>query len=49
MLQVRCPKCKHKMLCNPIGSTNVGLGKKRKKCVYCGKSFKILGNILKKV
>jgi hypothetical protein len=30
-------------------ANNSNISKKRKKCVYCGCSFKVLGNIVKKV
>lgn len=45
ILLLRCPKCKNNMKYN---ATSIYLSDKRKRCVYCGKSFKIKDNILKK-
>ncbi|MDP2750683.1 MAG: hypothetical protein Q8O89_07680 [Nanoarchaeota archaeon] len=38
-----CPKCKHRM---KYQSTTADLAGKSKRCVYCGRSFKVLRNIL---
>ena len=46
MLLLRCPKCGQKMKYN---SATPILTKKRKRCVYCGHSFKVTDNIVKKV
>jgi Zn ribbon nucleic-acid-binding protein len=45
MLLLKCPKCGHKMRCSPKGS----ISGKKKRCVYCGKAFKIDGNIAKEI
>jgi len=47
MLLLRCPKCKQKMKYD--AANNININKKRKKCVYCGKSFKVIDNIVKKI
>ena len=41
MFKVICPKCKHYMNYMPKNSPK----NKTKKCVYCGKSFVVLGEI----
>ena len=46
MLLLRCPKCKQKMKYQP---RDVILTKKVKRCVYCGKSFKVWENIIQKL
>jgi|SaaInlStandDraft_4_1057021.scaffolds.fasta_scaffold26098_3 hypothetical protein len=40
MYLVKCPSCKNNMKYQPRGS----LDKKKKRCVYCGKSFTIHSN-----
>jgi len=40
---VKCPKCGHEMKCAPRGNITESI----KKCVYCGRSFKIHSNINK--
>jgi uncharacterized Zn-finger protein len=37
MLSVKCPGCSNVMRCNPKDA-----GTASKRCVYCGKSFKII-------
>jgi uncharacterized Zn-finger protein len=44
MLLLKCPKCGNKMKCNPKAGE---LKDKSKRCVYCGRSFKLIGNIAK--
>ena len=39
MLKVLCPTCKNSMLYQPRIASSIG----SKKCVYCGKSFKVYG------
>ncbi len=46
MLLLKCPKCGQKM---KYSSATGMLTKKRKRCVYCGHSFKVVENILKKI
>jgi len=41
---LKCPACRNKMKYSPMKAGD----KKRKACVYCGKSFSIIGNIIKK-
>lgn len=36
---VKCPECKHSMRYQPVKAGVVS--EKKKKCVYCGRSFKI--------
>ena len=43
---LKCPKCKHDM---KYESRDMYLSGKRKKCVYCGHSFKAKDNIVRKV
>jgi uncharacterized protein (DUF983 family) len=45
MFKLHCPKCGNSM--NYQNYT--GLIGKRKACVYCGKSFKVMENIIKKM
>ncbi|MBD3313553.1 hypothetical protein GF345_03855 [Candidatus Woesearchaeota archaeon] len=45
MLIVRCPRCKKDMKYQEKTSI---LCSKRKRCVYCGHSFKIKDNIIQK-
>lgn len=45
MFKLRCPKCGNYMNYQTIKEI---LGKK-KACVYCGKSFKVMENIVKKL
>lgn len=44
MLLLKCPKCGNQMKCNPKAGELAG---KTKRCVYCGRTFRIMGNILK--
>ena len=46
MFRILCPNCKHRMKYQAMTPT---LKNKSKKCVYCGKSFRIKSQILKKV
>jgi len=46
MLLLICPKCKNRM---KYQSQDKILTGKRKACVYCGRSFLVRENILKKV
>jgi len=46
MLLLKCPKCKHNM---KYQAKSMILAKKRKQCVYCGKSFLVGENIVKKL
>jgi hypothetical protein len=43
---LQCPKCKNKMKYHT--NTSV-VSDKRKACVYCGKSFKIIENIKERI
>ncbi len=45
-LLLKCPKCKNDM---KYQSRDMSLTGKSKRCVYCGRSFKVLGRIIKKV
>ncbi|MBD3354669.1 hypothetical protein GF361_01635 [Candidatus Woesearchaeota archaeon] len=47
MFLVKCPHCKQNMKYQKM--KGYGLKDKRKRCVYCGRSFKIKGNILKSI
>jgi transposase-like protein len=47
MFKVKCPKCKQEMLCSPLNNKKA-ISSKYKRCVYCGKTFKITENILEK-
>ena len=46
MLLLKCPKCGQKM---KYESSDSLLIKKRKRCVYCGHSFKVTDSIIRKV
>jgi len=46
MLLLKCPKCKNNMKYQSMDGNIIG---KSKRCVYCGRSFKIRDNIIKKV
>jgi len=46
ILLLLCPKCKHRM---KYQAKSMILAGKRKRCVYCGKSFGIKSQIVKKV
>ena len=46
ILLLICPKCKNRM---KYQSTDTILTGKRKQCVYCGRSFLVRENVLKKV
>jgi len=41
MIIVRCPKCKNVMKYQPMKYTGNVLTAKKKRCVYCGHTFKI--------
>jgi len=43
MFVLKCPKCGNKMKCEPQEGAISG---KSKKCVYCGRSFKIKGRVV---
>ncbi|MBW2999407.1 hypothetical protein KY339_01940 [Candidatus Woesearchaeota archaeon] len=45
MMQLRCPGCKQKMLYQPVSKD---ISNKRKRCVYCGRSFLVKNYIIKK-
>ena len=44
ILLLLCPKCKNKM---KYQTTDIYLTGKRKRCVYCGNSFKVKDNRIK--
>ena len=44
MLIVKCPQCKHNQNYDPKAGS---LSEKSKKCVYCGKSFKVHSDLKK--
>jgi transposase-like protein len=46
MLRLLCPKCKNSM--NYEGRGGIVVGKK-KRCVYCGKTFGVREHILKRL
>jgi len=46
MFLLKCPKCNNTQ---NYQSSTITLTGKRKKCVYCGNSFKVHENILKKI
>ncbi len=46
MFLLHCPKCGHDM---KYMSASVDLSGKRKKCVYCGKSFGVKDNIKRRL
>ncbi len=46
MFLLKCPKCGNKMKYQSKGIVLTG---KRKRCVYCGKSYKIRDSIIKKL
>jgi uncharacterized protein YbaR (Trm112 family) len=46
MLLLRCPACKQQMKCDPKPGELKG---KSKRCVYCGRSFSIKGNIISRL
>ncbi len=46
MLILKCPKCGNQMRCEPRPGELTG---KKKMCVYCGRSFGIIGNIAKRL
>lgn len=46
ILLLKCPKCKNSMKYMPLKQGVIG---KSKKCVYCGKSFNVRDNIVKKI
>ena len=46
MFILKCPGCKNTMKYQNMTSDLKG---KNKKCVYCGKSFSVKNNILKKI
>lgn len=46
MLLLRCPKCGHDMKYQEMSQLD---RKKAKRCVYCGKSFKVVDHIVKKI
>ncbi|MBL7055835.1 hypothetical protein ISS07_02900 [Candidatus Woesearchaeota archaeon] len=43
---LKCPNCKHEMKYDSAGPVSE---KKRKRCVYCGKSYPVRKNILEKL
>ena len=45
MLLLQCPKCGNRM---KYQNRDPYLSDKSKKCVYCNKTFKILGNVVRK-
>jgi len=48
LLLLKCPKCGNKMKYSPAKSSRKPAAerKKSKKCVYCGKTFKVEDNIV---
>jgi len=46
MFLLQCPGCKNRMKYQNRGSIII---KKSKKCVYCGRSFKVRDSIIKKL
>jgi len=44
MLLLKCPRCKNNMKYQP---TNSELSTKVKRCVYCGRTYKVKENIVK--
>ncbi|MBL7054219.1 hypothetical protein ISS05_00510 [Candidatus Woesearchaeota archaeon] len=46
MFLLKCPNCKNKMKYQSKGMILTG---KRKKCVYCGKSYNVREAIVKKI
>ena len=44
LLVVRCPECKQTMRYHPRIEHKHEISEKRKKCVYCGRSFKVHSN-----
>ncbi|MFC1727862.1 hypothetical protein ACFLZ7_00145 [Nanoarchaeota archaeon] len=46
IFQLRCPACKQKM---KYGTDTRILTKKRKRCVYCGRSFSVRNNLIKEI
>ncbi|MBI2208319.1 hypothetical protein HYU50_02385 [Candidatus Woesearchaeota archaeon] len=45
MLLLKCPKCKNRMKYN---STGLISEKNKKRCVYCGHSYKVRESIVQK-
>jgi len=46
MLLLYCPKCRNKM---KYDTKDKSLAKKRKVCVYCGKSFSVIEHIVERI
>jgi len=46
MFILKCPKCGNTMKYNPLHGRD--FSKKRKQCVYCGKSYSVRDHIIKK-
>ena len=42
MILVACPSCKHPQKYNPM--SDISLSKKKKKCVFCDKTFSVIKN-----
>ncbi len=45
----QCPNCKNKMKAMPKAERLSDIGSKRKRCVFCGKSFLLKKAIVKKL
>jgi transposase-like protein len=46
MFLVKCPKCKHDM---KYQTTSSLLTNKKKRCVYCGRSFSVKDRLVKRI
>ncbi len=46
MFLLQCPKCRNKM---KYQNAEASLMNKKKKCVYCGFSFSVNANVVKKI
>jgi hypothetical protein len=46
MFLLQCPKCKQQM---KYESRNEEIFRKKKRCVYCGKTFDVRKNLVKKL
>jgi hypothetical protein len=46
MLLLRCPKCRNSMKYQPVAKDFFS---RSKRCVYCGRNFKVGDNIVKQI